>query len=911
MSVGLFYGNLFSRSALLGELPNGKIVGVQNTNGTYTLVYETTRGPTNIGTGVTQDTSGTSLAVAILDPFGQPLLVNGLANTTVQTGDQFDVSLIATSDGGAAFAYTSRDLNGDLGVFIEKRSETGTLIFNGVVIDGATNESEPSLTELNNGTLLVTYKIDDGFGGTALYSRFVFANGAQSDRIILDTLIDPSSDVSTDTVVDGRVAIGYVDAGGVTARVTLLNESGFGATSFVVANGSVPISGIDVAALSDGGFVVTWIEQQSTGPEAYFARYDAQGNIEQARIAVNSFDIPVEVDVVAKAAGGFTIMAYGTDPFTSEPGYSVLDYDAAGTFFSGSGRILRNSSEPSLLRTNDDRVITLFSRSDGADAEFIGDVNSNREVVFGTNNNDILFADEFGIGTDLPIFGDAGNDVLYTLGVRDSIFDGGSGFDTIDYTFADESIRLLSTGIIKLENFFDTQDQLIGMGFAPTVERIVADTADEFGNPITGNAIDGANSNASRFVIDLEAYTLDIQLMSAPGMPMLNFQVVNFDSVVGTGNSDVIKGGAGSDTLSGQNGTDLIEGRAGDDTLLGDAGSDTIRGQNGNDSVEGGTGQDSLYGGFGNDTLRGQDQADQAFGEQGDDRIHGGKGRDSLFGGENNDILWGQDGNDSLEGGTGSDTLNGGTGKDTLRGGDQADELNGEEGDDRLHGGKGNDTLNGNQENDFLWGQDGDDLLDGGNGDDNLEGGLGNDTLNGGFGQDVVRGNENNDLVSGQAGNDSLHGGTGNDTLNGDDDADRLWGQDGADVLNGGAGNDTLDGGTGNDTLTGGGGRDVLTGAAGSDHFVFTSASESTLSQPDKITDFELGIDKVDVSGMIGGTFYAALLSGFPGHGPSLRTFEDGLGNTIVEIDLDGNGTAESRITIEAVTGMNVSDFIL
>lgn len=77
-------------------------------------------------------------------------------------------------------------------------------------------------------------------------------------------------------------------------------------------------------------------------------------------------------------------------------------------------------------------------------------------------------------------------------------------------------------------------------------------------------------------------------------------------------------------------------------------------------------------------------------------------------------------------------------------------------------------------------------------------------------------------------------------------------GSEAADVISAGAGDDLIDGGGGNDTLAGGDGadiildgkgQDVMTGGAGADVFVLSADR-----QLDRITDFEPGLDRIDLS---------------------------------------------------------------
>ncbi|RMH43779.1 MAG: hypothetical protein D6688_08675 [Alphaproteobacteria bacterium] len=79
--------------------------------------------------------------------------------------------------------------------------------------------------------------------------------------------------------------------------------------------------------------------------------------------------------------------------------------------------------------------------------------------------------------------------------------------------------------------------------------------------------------------------------------------------------------------------------------------------------------------------------------------------------------------------------------------------------------------------------------------------------------------------------------------LTGGGAADTLSGTDGADVLSGGAGDDVLSGGAGDDILRDGAGADRLSGGPGADLFVLAADGAE-----DRITDFEIGRDRLDLS---------------------------------------------------------------
>ncbi|MCB1496888.1 MAG: hypothetical protein KDJ86_13955 [Bauldia sp.] len=82
----------------------------------------------------------------------------------------------------------------------------------------------------------------------------------------------------------------------------------------------------------------------------------------------------------------------------------------------------------------------------------------------------------------------------------------------------------------------------------------------------------------------------------------------------------------------------------------------------------------------------------------------------------------------------------------------------------------------------------------------------------------------------------------GDDTVIGSNQNDVLFGFAGADEIEGRNGKDKLFGGDDSDILNGGRGRDKLTGGADADTFVFSFLGRK---HADKITDFEVGVDRI------------------------------------------------------------------
>lgn len=110
------------------------------------------------------------------------------------------------------------------------------------------------------------------------------------------------------------------------------------------------------------------------------------------------------------------------------------------------------------------------------------------------------------------------------------------------------------------------------------------------------------------------------------------------------------------------------------------------------------------------------------------------------------------------------------------------------------------------------------------------------------------------DYLKGESGDDLMRGLAGDDILKGKAGHDRLQGGQGDDLLQGGQGHDVLKGGQGDDVLKGGRGDNILVGGKGQDTFAYDRVDHCR----DTITDFELGIDFIDLSNLFKGSNYTS-----------------------------------------------------
>ncbi|CAI0852622.1 Serralysin precursor [Serratia quinivorans] len=139
-------------------------------------------------------------------------------------------------------------------------------------------------------------------------------------------------------------------------------------------------------------------------------------------------------------------------------------------------------------------------------------------------------------------------------------------------------------------------------------------------------------------------------------------------------------------------------------------------------------------------------------------------------------------------------------------------------------------------------------------------------------------------------------GGSGNDVI---------VGNDAANIIHGGAGNDVIYGGGGQDQLFGGSGKDI---------FVFSAVSDSSFKSPDKILDFETGIDKIDLSFFNhgdNGAGFIHFVDAFSGQaGEALLTYDSQ--SNLSELALNINGHAAPDFLVNIVGQANTAtDFIV
>ncbi len=147
------------------------------------------------------------------------------------------------------------------------------------------------------------------------------------------------------------------------------------------------------------------------------------------------------------------------------------------------------------------------------------------------------------------------------------------------------------------------------------------------------------------------------------------------------------------------------------------------------------------------------------------------------------------------------------------------------------------------------------------------------------------------------------------DLLIGDSKPNILKAYTGNDFLYGNGGKDQLFGGAGLDVLVGGAGADTLTGGDDFDIFTYNDKDNGIGDSGigdlfrDVITDFEVGVDKLNFDSFAGAAFIGS--GGFTGENNQI-----GYNGSILEIDTNGDGFKDMEIELLGSPILTTNDFI-
>lgn len=719
--------------------------------------------------------------------FGSEFLVNSTTN-----GFQTQPSITGLADG--RFAVVWEDYSGTEG--LSSFSDIRAQVFNA---DGSKSGAEflvntttaapqdtPDVTALPNGNFLVVWEdssLDGSSADTAIRAQLFTGSGTKvgAEFVVNSFVVGGWHDTPrTAVLADGRFVVTWQffsisEGDSIRAQVFNANGSKSGAEFVVNTTTSGAQSQASIAALANGGFVVTWYDESRTGADSSGGAirgqmFNANGSKNGSEFLVNTTTTGDQggPSVSAMVDGSFLVAwtdASLTANVSTEVRAQLFDANGSpsGAEFLVNTTIVGGQSAPSITTLKDGRFAVAW-----IDESTTGEDTSGYAVRAQVLNHDGSKAGpEFLVNTTTSGFQ-----------VQPRITTLADGRFAV--TWRDDSQSADDPSAAVRAQIFDPRSSGVSLqSFATALDDQWVGTPYEDYMPagLGRDLLDGRGGS------DTAGYSEKVASVSVV-LDGANWVDVNVGGLA----EDRIRN---IENLIGGSGDDFFFGDASSNTLIGQGGNDVLLGQGGNDIVEGGDGYNYLYGGEGDDALTG---GGALFGEAGNDffaigagaasYIDGGIGDDTAYGGDGDDIILMGDGNDRAFAGAGYNYIDlghgddvaavflvlepefevgdqryaniflGGGGNDTLLGGRGADYLDGGEGADYLYGGKGNDILIGSLGNNVLLGGDGDDYILSGDGDDYIEGGAGNDSMISAGGNDVFNGGTGRDTAFGGPGDD-------------------------------------------------------------------------------------------------------------------------------------------------------------
>lgn len=579
----------------------------------------------------------------------------------------------ALTGGGFVVAWEGNDPDADgsfMGISAQLFDANGNKIGSEFVVNSSTYsyQYDPSVVALSSGGFFVSwYSYDESKDGdgTAVIGQFFDASG---NKVGSELTINSGS--VGDQQIPSVAALG--DDSVVVVWETAADGDYFSSSfSFRVFDSSGNPSGNEVtiapeidglrygdpqvAALSDGGFVISYTFRDTTQDpsttQVFAQRYNDAGVAQGDAILVVEKDdegSPQAPTVEGLSDGGFVV---SFEYFPNSGGGDDLNllariYDANGdaagdqvAIETGSGK----AKEASIVALDDGGFAVTWSGPTGGEFErgillrlFDGDgVAQSEAVVVNTVNTQSYY------GQNEP------------------------------------DLVLLANGSLAVA--WETDDESIDPNPYGIGARIFTLSVGQ-DNPDTPNNSDMASAGPDHIYGTAQGDEIDGGLGA--------------DTLEGAGGNDTLLGGGGGDFLRGGTHADKLDGGAGNDVLFGDHGADTLNGGEGTDVLQyldsgvgvtvnlatglgaGGqaagdviVGVENVRGSRASDHLIGDDLANRFIGYGGWDTLEGGAGDDRLEGWRGHDFIDGGDGNDFILGGMDNDTLTGGAGDDTLGGG--------------------------------------------------------------------------------------------------------------------------------------------------------------------------------------------------------------------------------------------------
>lgn len=316
---------------------------------------------------------------------------------TLPPGDQSDPSITALTNGGFVVTWVSTGQDGDLHGVYAQRYDVDGIASQGSefrVNTYTTNSQQTaSITALSNGGFVVSWMSSgqDGSGYGIYAQRYDVDGVPQGSEFRVNTYTTSSQqNASVTALSSGGFVVSWHSNGqdgsglGIYAQRYDVNGTAQGSEFKVNTYTAGSQQNASVTALSNGGFVVSWVSngQDGSGLGVYVQRYDADGVSQGGEFRVNTYTAGDQTDpsITALNTGGFVVTWESSGQDGSGYGIYAQRYNANGVPQGSEFRVntyaTSTQSDPSITAlTNGGFVVTWMSNGqDGSGYGIYADV---------------------------------------------------------------------------------------------------------------------------------------------------------------------------------------------------------------------------------------------------------------------------------------------------------------------------------------------------------------------------------------------------------------------------------------------------------------------------------------------------------------------------------------------------------
>jgi Ca2+-binding RTX toxin-like protein len=293
-----------------------------------------------------------------------------LVNTTTAS-DQFGPSMAALAGGGYVVIWHATNLIGSgLDIFAQRYDASGNKLGDEVLVNAflANDQTNPSVAGLVGGGYLVTWESfgQDGSGSGIYAQRFDAEGRSQGSEVQVNTFT--SGDQMRPVVAaltSGDYVVSWMSNGqdgnssGIYAQQYSASGVALGSEVRVNSNTFGPQEHPAVAALSDGGYIVSWMSATNADRDIFLQRYSASGTSLGGEVRVNTTTGGEQFDpkVAAFADGGYIVTWMSMEQDGDSWGIYAQRYAASGTAVGDEVRVnsttINDQQQPVVAILND------------------------------------------------------------------------------------------------------------------------------------------------------------------------------------------------------------------------------------------------------------------------------------------------------------------------------------------------------------------------------------------------------------------------------------------------------------------------------------------------------------------------------------------------------------------------------